>query len=259
LLKKLSVDEIVRALDVCLRAQAGLQGAVHPNLHVESLVVKLCLQRPLAVATEAPAPAPSAHAARAAAAAAPSATSSLPVAETRASEPRAPESRPAEVPRSAPMPAPSAPPSTASAAPASAASHAQGAGHVATLEAYIRRTRPAWTPVLQSLLSIDSDGERVLARAKADFAGKRLASPDGHEVLKAAFGVKRAEVSLESAGSAAPSPQNNFQEKKRLAKEHEAVLAAMKILDGTIQETKVLEDDAAKGRASGNTQKGDRS
>jgi len=222
---KLATDEIVRALDLALRSQAGLQGAVNPAVACESLVVKLCLQRPAFAAT-----APAVTVAR-------SVPSATPV----------PAVTPANFSRPAPTPptrasfsSPASPPTVDSSAPVS--------GGTQALENYIRAQKPAWTPVLASVVSIDVSGGVAHARAKGDFAGKRLASGDGLEVLKAAYNVGKALVTLEDASAGLPK-EDPVQKKKTLAREHEAVLAAVKHLDASIIETRVLDGDPKAGAA----------
>jgi len=207
----LSSDEIVRAFDLCLRSQGTLGSSFSPAMLVESLVVKLALQRPTAGGEAAEAP------------------------RTERPAAAAPAARPAS-PASAPASAPAAP------APSSDSPQKQ-------FEAFITRNKPAWTPVLKSILSLEvsgpPDNRLVQALAKNDFAGKRLASVDGLEILKRALSVARADVKLEGPNAAQPqiSHQQKVIEKKQQAREHDAVTTAMKLFDAVITETKILEDD----------------
>jgi DNA polymerase-3 subunit gamma/tau len=235
LASKLSSDEIVRALDLALRAQSGLQGAISPAVAAESLVVKLCLQRPAfasAVAASSPVTSP------APALATPSSFSS----PSRFSAPT-----PAPTPSA--RTAPSAPVAPATPAPASSAAPIApvSGGGTAALENFIRSQKPAWTPVLGSVLAITVTDGIVQARARADFAGKRLASNDGLEVLKSAYGAGKAVVVLEDSSAPGAPKEDPIQKKKTLAREHEAVLAAVKILDASITETRVLDGDPKAG------------
>jgi hypothetical protein len=93
------------------------------------------------------------------------------------------------------------------------------------------------------------NGGFVKVKAKSDFAGKRLASTDGSDLLKKAFQAARVQVDLDMAVSAAVTaesqvdPRVKFQKKAQLAKEHDAVKAALEIFDGVITETKILDDE----------------
>ena len=214
---KLAVDEVVRAMDLCLRTQASLNSSSNTQMALEALVVKLSIQRPaMAVATYA-APAASAP---------------------RASSP-APNYAPPSAPRSS-APAPSAPVAvTPSPAPSAASGDARG-----RFEDFIRAKKPAWTPVLQSLVDIKIEGNRVTATAKGDFAGKRLQSNDGLELLKTAFGSAQAVVQLEAAVAKAPleNPEQKLRDKRVAAKENEAVQAAIKIFDAVVTGSVILDD-----------------
>src|SRR5207244_2337620 len=93
-----------------------------------------------------------------------------------------------------------------------------GASSLAPLENYIRNQRPAWTPVLQSVLDVEREGDLIKVRVRPDFAGKRLASNDGLEVLKLAYGVQKSIVTLDTpladAGEkSALTPQQRLQQK----------------------------------------------
>jgi DNA polymerase-3 subunit gamma/tau len=51
---QLSQDEIIRAMELALRTQASLNQNINAAITAEALVVKLCLQRPIAASSEAP-------------------------------------------------------------------------------------------------------------------------------------------------------------------------------------------------------------
>jgi DNA polymerase-3 subunit gamma/tau len=207
-----SRDEIVRALDLCVRIQSQLSSSGSAQILAESFVVKLALMQPIAqsLATQpavAPSPTPSAG-------------------PTRRTDTAAPTT-------------PTAP------APVNASLSSEGASLKSKLEAYLRSSKPAWTPVLNSILELRIDGAQLYLKARADFAGKRLASNDGAEVLKKALNVSQVKVELEGSGSptAANNPAEKIQQKKNLAKSHEAVTTAMNLFGATVVETKVLDDE----------------
>jgi len=118
----------------------------------------------------------------------------------------------------------------------------------AELEAYIFQHKPAWGTVLQSIQQVEIKDGIVHVRSKNDFAGRRLASSDGIEVLKLAYKVSKALVQLDQVATA-PSPQNvgqKLMEKRNQAKEHDAVKAAIRIFDAVVTETKILEDEKSR-------------
>jgi len=243
LAKKLSSDEIVRALDLGIKTQAKLYSAINTMQTLESFLVKLCLSRPISApqvrqgATHSSQPAlqqPSG--------ASPSYSASL--ASARATHPSH-----ASQPHSSQVQSSSRGERVAPVALSSAASHVSDvSGHnpVATLEQYIQQQKPSWTAVLQSVLTIQFENDGVFVNAKADFAGRRLASKDGLDVLKLAYKVGNARVELDQGALPASKqidPREKIRQKQTAAKEHEAVKAAMKIFDATIRETKVLDDE----------------
>jgi DNA polymerase-3 subunit gamma/tau len=206
-----TTDEVVRALDLCLRHQSQLYGASHTEYLVESLFVKLTLQRPIAAPYQAQsAPAPQARAAQAA-------------------------------------------PQQAAPSHASAPAPAGGGALRPRFESYLRQQKPAWMPVLQSLVSLEERDGVVVAIAKNDFAGRRLASDDGTDLLKKSLGATRVEVKLggDAAGATASAPppsqatshaelHQKMREARDLARGHESVQAAVKIFDAKIADTKIL-------------------
>jgi DNA polymerase-3 subunit gamma/tau len=226
-----ATDEVVRALDLCLKHQSQLYGASHTEYLVESLFVKLTLQRPMALvstATAAPqAPRPS-----------PQAQAPSPSAPTPPS--------PAPQARSAPAPQPDPYASPAASTPAASAA----TGNLRQrFEQHLRQQKPAWMPVLQSLISIDDSSGVVVATAKNDFAGRRLASEDGMELLRKCLGVTRVEVRLgggdkgeksSETPAATEDPYQKMREARDQARDHESVQAAVKMFDAKITETKIL-------------------
>lgn len=229
---QLSPDEVIRAFDLGLRTQGSLSQIPNAGFALESFVVKLCLQRPIAArevsGVTLPATAPVVSAAPQ---------------HTTAHQNTMPSPTVMAAP---PYPTRSAPQATAPVrAATSGVSSSPSASDIGALEDFVRNTKPAWTPVLGSVLEVVRSGEVIKIRARADFAGKRLASPDGIEVLKSAYQVKRAEVVLEKVASLddGPSPQEVQMQKAQLAREHAAVKSALDIFKGTITETKILHDD----------------
>lgn len=220
---KLAPDEVVRALDLSLRCQGQLHSTVNAALLLESFLVKLCLQRPVASVESHAESVTTAPAAR------PSYSARAPVQQS--------------APQAAAAPTAQAAPSSRG-APVVTDQSAAGAYTLHTLETYIHQNKPAWVPVLQTILSLEDRGGILHVRAKNDFAGKRLASTDGIEVLKIAYRVAKASVELETpaAKAAEISPAQKLQEKKQIAKEHDAVKAAIRIFDAVVTETKILDD-----------------
>lgn len=104
--------------------------------------------------------------------------------------------------------------------------------------------------MLQSLISMENVDGVLNVRVKDDFAGKRLASSDGHEVLKLALKIDRVEVKIEASTSKKKSSHQDSREElykkhkaaRDMAREHESVASAVKIFDAKIKETKVLLD-----------------
>lgn len=271
--KQLAPDEIVRAMDLALRAQAGLHANINASVTAEALVVKLCLQRPvsaLGAGVSHPASASSGNAASAnrtsqgSAAASPrpsftprsesaphpgsapgaGASPSAPASSSGAASGARPSFGSAAAGPASANNGRSAPTQASSPAPAAPAP-SDGTAPTATLENFIRLQKPAWTPVLQSLLELKIENGALQVRAKPDFAGKRLASPDGIALLQEAYGVKKATVELDaSLRKAAPTNSADpTADKRALSREHDAVKSALKIFEGTITETKILEDE----------------
>jgi DNA polymerase-3 subunit gamma/tau len=226
---KASEDEIVRGLDLCLRQQSQLFTASNTAVSLESLVVRLSLQRPVfggaatVGAAQASPPTPSRTAAFSAA---------PPMDEP---PPYMPEDEMGFA-------------SATASAPASAPSSAQSYPELkAQLESFLRQNKPAWTPVLASLEDLSLQDGQLRARARGDFAGKRLASEDGIKVLREVFKTQNAQVQLSVvAETPRVNPAERAREVQQMAREHEGVKAALKVFDATITETKVLEDGTRK-------------
>lgn len=246
--KQLAPDEIVRAMDLALRTQAGLHANINASVTAEALVVKLCLQRPAMNDGARMAPPTSRGEA-------PGARPGFSGASSAAASPRptfTPRSGAGDLaPHSGSAATGPAPTNNGRAAapqsvpPAAVPVPSDGTAPTATLENFIRLQKPAWTPVLQSLLELKIENGALAVRAKPDFAGKRLASPDGIALLQEAYGVKKATVDLDaSLRKAAPTNSADpTADKRTLSREHDAVKSALKIFDGTITETKILEDE----------------
>jgi len=234
LVTKMSQDEILRGLDLCLSLQGQLTNSIDAQVALESLVVKLAL--PFVAQAQAVAqPMAQANPARPAAPASASPANAYP---PRAAAP-APTQTTAPIKSAAPM------------TPASPAATAKPTGLSGTapladkFQDFLRRERPAWLPVIKSLRSITLNDKKFEIIAEADFAGKRLASNDGQAVLKQCFGADFTyNVSLEG-GVKAPtaSPQEINKQKLKEAKEDVAVLSALKAFKGSISETKILDED----------------
>lgn len=230
----LTIDELVRRLDLCLRLQSGLYSTSNSRISVESLIVKMALQRPAYAAVSASAP--SVAAAAPARPAGPYSNMAANSANTaRGTTPSSPSPPPAHS---------SAPISTASAP----APSVEGVGLKKRLEDYLRAKKPAWGPVIQSLLDITEENGGIVAYVRPDFAGKRLASEDGIEILKTCFGSANARVELnKNAPVAAPRPGDSGmspREVQNLARSHEAVKAAEKIFEARVTDTKLLKRDS---------------
>lgn len=223
LAEKLSQDEILRGLDLCLALQGHLTAALDAQIALESLVVKLALQKP-ATGT----------------------------AQVAASMPAPMNSRPTASPmaRPSPTPAPQRIAPTASTPPAGSmekrpAASTAHSSHVDKFQDFLKRERPAWLPVMKSLKTINQAGNKFEIVAEGDFAGKRLASTDGQAVLKQCFGAENTyNVNLEG-GAKGPiaSPQEVAKQKLKEAKEDDAVQSALKAFKGSISETKILDED----------------
>ncbi len=223
---QLTQDEILRGLDLCLSLQSHLTAALDAQVALESLVVKLALQRP-ALST-------------AARVAAPPITPSVRanVAPTRAVASTASPTA-AATQNQAAAPAPT---SSAGRAQSTTTTHSSLTDK---FQYFLRRERPAWLPVLKSLKSITQNDKKFEIIAEADFAGKRLLSPDGQSVLKQCFGNENSyQVNLEG-GPKGPqlTPQEINKQKLKEAKEDTAVQSALKAFKGSISETKILDED----------------
>jgi DNA polymerase III subunit gamma/tau len=217
-----AADEVIRALDLSLKTQSSLGSSSNAQISVESLVVKLALQRPALQAMGQGVPAPTPH----------QQPSSVSQSSYQAA-PQRPVASADTVTVAAPVPAPATEP----------------AGDISTLEAYIRTKKPAWTPVLTSIVNFEKPSPTLVkVIAKNDFAGRRLASKDGLDVLKTAYGVAQAEVDLlaESAAEKKPNPAELQIQKRKLAVEHEAVQSAIKVFDAKISETKIQQENRTK-------------
>ena len=230
-----AVDEIIRALDLTLRTQSSLGSSSNAQISLESLVVKLALQRPAlqsmgqGIASNNERPQPQQQ------------QNFTPPASRTSAQAQAPYSPPPITPQNAPSPpVPPANGTTASAL------------DLTTLENYIRAKKPAWTPVLGSVIRFEqlSPGS-IRVHAKNDFAGRRLASKDGIEVLKAAYAITQAEVELaaEAESEKRINPAELQQQKRKLAIEHEAVQSAIKMFDAKISDTKIQQDQKSKEKS----------
>jgi DNA polymerase III gamma/tau subunit len=222
----LAADEIVRALDLALRVQAQLHSTVNSSMLLESFLVKLTLHRPLAQSS---------------------------LESTGLKEEAEPPIRRMPISVSAPTTATSnrsaTETETTTARPKGPpVSSSSGGRTLAELERYIHQNKPAWVPVLQTITSLEERDGTLHVRAKNDFAGKRLSSGDGIEVLKTAYKVSKAVVQLDNPAAAGPSvnPAQKIQEKRTLAKEHDAVKSAIRIFDAVVSETRILEDGDTK-------------
>lgn len=248
---EMSSDEVVRALDLCLKHQSQLYSASNSEFLVESLAVKLTLQRPAMTAHVAPQATNTS-----------SQQTSRPSRPdfsnrgNRASTPTPPAprgnagaSRHAQANSGQTPP----PPEQASApAPSSQIPMNANGDLMELFQNYIRTKKPAWTPVLQSLNAIEREDDKIIVHAKGDFAGKRLASTDGIDVLKLSLGVANVEVILDKTGTqkAKAATQDEVYQKHKeardLAREHDSVASAVKIFDAKIKETKILINDKKK-------------
>jgi DNA polymerase-3 subunit gamma/tau len=225
-------DEIIRSLDLAVRVQSQLHSTSSAQILAESFIVKLALMQPVALS--------------AGTAASPPSSDAQPV---LAESPRATVKPPSPAPTFSaarkPMDSPSASPKPLQTTPVAALASAEGQTLKSKLEHYLRASKPAWTPVLNSIVEMTVRDSQLVLRARADFAGKRLASNDGAEVLKKALGVTLVKVDLENSIALSPvvNPVEKIQQKRSLAKSHEAVTEAMSLFGATVTETKVLDDE----------------
>ena len=233
LASKLSQDEVVRALDLAIKIQSQLPTFVNAQIALESFVAKLCLQRPVG------------------------STPTLQTAQTQRQGQQQAQQQATQTQNSAPLPNANGPTARAqgSVTPAqnplanAAAPHIQpvaGDLSIEVLGNFVRTQKPAWTPVLLSISRIDAIPEGISVRVKPDFAGKRLKSPEGAELLKLAYKVKSARVEFDEAVVAAPKGPSQIEvmaEKRQQAKEHDAVKSAIKVFDAVITQTRILDDE----------------
>ncbi len=242
----LSSDEVVRNLDLCLRYQSQLYSASNTEYLLESLAVKLTLLRP-ALAPQQAIP-QSAAAPRASAA--PQTTAQAPT--SGSGRPARPDFSQNKSQRSSERPSTPPPPTPTSRQPSQIPIESSG-NLMELFTNFIRQKKPAWTPVLQSVLGIESKDGKVIVHAKGDFAGKRLSSDDGLEVLKLSLGQANIEVQLAEVANVVTHQESQddlhkrHKEARDMAREHESVASAVKIFDAKIKETKVLVDE--KGRS----------
>jgi DNA polymerase-3 subunit gamma/tau len=210
---KMAQDEILRGLDLCLALQSHLTSALDAQVALESLVVKLALQRPALAANVSAAPSARAN---------PIASAPTPAAQTR-----------------------SAPAAVAATTSQVSAESTVPSELTAKFQDFLKKERPAWLPVMKSLRAINQNGTKFEVIAEADFAGKRLASADGQAVLKQCFGAESSyTVNLEGgAKGPASSPQEVARQKLKEAKEDSLVQSALKTFKGSISETKILDED----------------
>ncbi len=233
LVTKMSQDEILRGLDLCLSLQGQLSNSIDAQVALESLVVKLAL--PFVAQAQPVVQAPMAQ------------TMTRPVAPPATAGSANAHPTRTNAPTSSQTATPVKTATLAANAPTakSAATIASNAPLADKFQDFLRRERPAWLPVIKSLRSITLTDKKFEIIAEADFAGKRLASNDGQAVLKQCFGPDFTyNVSLEG-GVKAPtaSPQEINKQKLKEAKEDVAVLSALKAFKGSISETKILDED----------------
>ena len=202
--------QIMAYLDLCLGTQANLNSAMDAQIAVEALALKLSVLDSAIVEQKA-SPGPGVQ------------TPAGNVIATRVK--------------------PTPPPAT----PTLPAAQSGSSDLVEKFQAYLRKDRPAWMPALKSLRSIAQAGKSLEVKVENDFAGKRLASKDGHMVLKQCFGDDLSyDVKFVSSGkpeTAKLPPQEIAKQKLREAKEDTAVQAALKAFKGTIAETKILDEE----------------
>jgi DNA polymerase-3 subunit gamma/tau len=221
LAEKLSQDEILRGLDLCLSLQGQLTAALDAQIALESLVVKLALQKPAMTTAPMARPASTAPAAtpmpRTTIAAAPQQRTTAPVTAAPT----------ANIERKAPT------------------SSNASSSHTDKFHDFLKRERPAWLPVMKSLKAISQASNKFEIVAEGDFAGKRLASTDGQAVLKQCFGAENTYTVNLEGGAKGPvaSPQEVAKQKLKEAKEDDAVQSALKAFKGSISETKILDED----------------
>lgn len=231
--EQLSDDEIIRAFDLCLQQGTRLSSSILSSYTVESLVLKLALQRPATVS-----------ASSLMKGAAPS--SAIPVAKPRSSGGTMSSRPPSSPARTATPQAESTKVSVEkSSAPAMKLSDSTSSEEIrSNLESYLNRNKPAWMPVMKSFQSAEVSDGKLEIKVNADFAGKRLSSEDGLKILKAAFEAKQVKVHLmkEEGGEPKLSPYAKMKKKESEAVENEAVQSAIKMFGATVSDTKVLED-----------------
>ncbi len=245
--QKLAEDEVVRGLDLCLNLQARLQSTMHVNFAIEGLVLKLCLQRPAGAGKTISSPSGSNHSRHSAR----QGQATPQNRELRKLSPSNGASKPntSDQANSGSFEKYSQTQSAPSTAiPQRAESSSKPKGNqaaipgVAALENYLHSKKPAWIPVLRSILKIEENDSTVSIVVRADFAGKRLASKDGQSLLKNVYSSKAIDVQLDSASADKVKPQQLREEKKKEAREHDAVKTAMDVFGATIQDTTVLEE-----------------
>jgi DNA polymerase-3 subunit gamma/tau len=235
----LSVDEVVRALDLCLRTQTQLPLSILAAFSLESLVAKLCLQRPaLAVSTSSAGVSQEAPRAQ---------SYSQPQAHTQTHSPSAAsvKASPASTPTSSSSSA-----SVASSAISASAVDRGTQSPLMRLEEYLRQNKNSWIPVIRSVLRMDLNEQKLDVEVKSDFAGKRLASKDGIELLRLIFSIPNVVVTVEGGDEQKKNsfkrPEDILLEKRREAREHVAVQEAIKSFRAVVKETKVLNDEKLK-------------
>ncbi len=231
----LSVDELVRRLDLSLKLQSGLYSTSNSRIAVEGLIVRMALQRPVGASPtlNSQSSAQNFSAPRQGA----SMASSTPPASRGADSPRRTENL-------------SSPETRVTTPEAARPSSSEALDLRQQLENYFRAKKPAWGPVMQSLVQLEQDPEgNIIAQVRADFAGKRLASEDGIEILKTCFGVKSARVEFAKVGAAqtasrdGKAPALSPRDVANMARQHEAVKAAEKVFEARVTDTKLLKRD----------------
>lgn len=229
----LSVDEVVRALDLCLRTQTQLPLSILAAFSLESLVAKLCLQRPALAATAGVSGGTSQEVPR-----------TQPQAYAQTHSPSATTVKASPASASVSSSAPAAPAVSVSTVDRGAQSP------LIRLEDYLRQNKNSWIPVIRSVLRMDLNDQKLDVEVKSDFAGKRLASKDGLELLRLIFSIPNVVVTVEGGDeqkkNSIKRPEDILLEKRREAREHVAVQEAIKSFRAVVKETKVLNDEKLK-------------
>jgi len=222
----LSEDEIVRALDLSLNTQSRLSSSSNASFAMEALVVKLCLQRPIAASAPSPqARTPSTNNQR----------SSTPTPSRQMNAPLSREMPPMPEDEGMPMP------EHVQTQPSSSAAGGSRAD-LAKLENFLHSKKPAWVPVIKSIITFEMNESNLKVVVREDFAGKRLASQDGKKLLTDLFKLTGVDISFAEAnnGKKKPSTHEVYQNKVKESREHSAIQEAIKTFEATIKDAKVI-------------------